>query len=71
MDKILNAKDFYDILSVSKDATEDDVKKSYRKVRIAVRLRKWTQNNSRLDTEKFLSLMLQYLWASFGFLNSD
>lgn len=30
--QILKSKDFYDILSVSKDANEDEIKKSYKKV---------------------------------------
>lgn len=30
--QILKSKDFYDILSITKDATEDDIKKAYKKV---------------------------------------
>ncbi len=31
--RILKCKDYYDILGVSRDACEDDLKKSYKKVR--------------------------------------
>lgn len=30
--QVLNAKDFYAILGLTKDASEDDIKKAYRKV---------------------------------------